>query len=55
MVVEETDQPLHTINWTEAVGALPAEWNHLVGYDPERKPENPAKTGELNIRPSTYR
>lgn len=29
----ETAQNLHTISWTDAVGDLPAEWNHLVGYD----------------------
>lgn len=30
--VERADN-LHTISWTDAVGDLPAEWNHLVGYD----------------------
>ena len=30
--------PLKLKTWTEEarIGALPAEWNHLVGYDPER-------------------
>lgn len=29
---------LHTLDWCkeEEIGELPAEWNHLVGYDPER-------------------
>lgn len=25
------------IGWTDAVGALPKGWNHLVGYDPPNK------------------
>lgn len=29
----ETAENLHTISWTDAVGTLPREWNHLVGYD----------------------
>lgn len=29
----ETAENLHTISWTQAIGDLPAEWNHLVGYD----------------------
>lgn len=30
---------LHTIDWVkpEEIGALPPEWNHLVGYDKPRK------------------
>lgn len=27
---------LHGIGWTQNVGSLPGEWNHLVGYDPPR-------------------
>lgn len=26
----------HIIDWTEKIGALPSEWNHLVGYDQPR-------------------
>lgn len=29
----ETADKLHTIGWTEDIGDLPREWNHLVGYD----------------------
>jgi lipopolysaccharide biosynthesis glycosyltransferase len=29
----ETAQGLHGINWTDSIGDLPREWNHLVGYD----------------------
>src|SRR5262249_34809350 len=31
-----TAQGLHSICWTEDIGPLPAEWNHLVGYDNPR-------------------
>lgn len=31
--IETTQDPLHQISWTESIGELPAEWNHLVGYD----------------------
>jgi len=33
----ETAENLHTIPWTDKVGDLPGEWNHLVMYD-EPKP-----------------
>lgn len=33
----ETADSLHKISWTESIGSLPGEWNHLVGYD-EPKP-----------------
>jgi hypothetical protein len=35
----ETANGLHTISWCppELIGNLPAEWNHLVGYDKPRK------------------
>jgi hypothetical protein len=33
----ETAKGLHGIPWTEKIGSLPAEWNHLVMYD-EPKP-----------------
>lgn len=38
----ETAGGLHTIEWCkpEEIGALPSEWNHLVGYD---APRNDAK------------
>jgi lipopolysaccharide biosynthesis glycosyltransferase len=29
----ETADGLHGINWTQEIGDLPREWNHLVGYD----------------------
>ncbi len=29
----ERAEGLHGIGWTENVGELPGEWNHLVGYD----------------------
>ncbi len=32
----ETADKLHGIGWTDAIGDLPPEWNHLVGYDPPR-------------------
>lgn len=30
---------LHVLSWSkeEEIGELPSHWNHLVGYDPERK------------------
>jgi hypothetical protein len=33
-----TAEGLHGINWVQEVeiGALPPEWNHIVGYDPPR-------------------
>ncbi len=33
----ETAKGLHQCQWTDNVGELPGEWNHLVGYDPPRK------------------
>ena len=33
----ETAEQLHSISWTDKIGELPAEWNHLVMYD-EPKP-----------------
>lgn len=34
----ETADGLHTLQWLREgeIGALPSEWNHLVGYDPPR-------------------
>jgi hypothetical protein len=29
----EKAEGLHGINWTDKIGTLPAEWNHLVMYD----------------------
>lgn len=29
----ENSDGLHGINWTQEIGDLPREWNHLVGYD----------------------
>ena len=36
----EEAKGLHACQWTENVGELPSEWNHLVGYD---KPRSDAK------------
>jgi hypothetical protein len=33
----ETGENLHSISWTDKIGDLPGEWNHLVMYD-EPKP-----------------
>ena len=33
----ETAKGLHQCQWTDNVGELPGEWNHLVGYDQPRK------------------
>ena len=35
-----TAHNLHSISWTDKIGDLPREWNHLVGYD---KPRTDAK------------
>lgn len=32
---DEANKP-QTFDWAESVGELPTEWNHCVGYDPER-------------------
>lgn len=29
----ETNSGMHKCGWTENVGDLPPEWNHLIGYD----------------------
>lgn len=36
--IEEAKE-LHTLKWAkeEEIGALPSEWNHLVGYDEKRR------------------
>lgn len=31
--IEKTTDRLHTISWTQSIGQIPSEWNHLVGYD----------------------
>ena len=31
--IEKTTDRLHTISWTDSIGQIPSEWNHLVGYD----------------------
>jgi len=37
-VDDQATRPLALTTWTrsEKIGALPVEWNHLVGYDPKR-------------------
>ena len=32
----EKSKGLHGIEWTESIGDLPREWNHLCGYDKPR-------------------
>lgn len=32
----EAGENLHGIGWTDKVGEIPPEWNHLVGYDEPR-------------------
>lgn len=32
----EQGKGLHNIKWTDEIGELPSEWNHLVGYDEPR-------------------
>lgn len=34
--IEKTDG-LHALKWTENIGSLPKEWNHIVLYDKPRK------------------
>lgn len=31
--IDHTNDRLHSIAWTESIGEIPSEWNHLVGYD----------------------
>jgi hypothetical protein len=31
--IEKTNDRLHLISWTESIGEISSEWNHLVGYD----------------------
>ena len=31
--VDNKDNNLYSLKWADSVGALPKEWNHLVGYD----------------------
>jgi hypothetical protein len=31
--IEKTTDKLHAISWTESIGEIPSQWNHLVGYD----------------------
>jgi len=35
--VQNTDKGLHGIAWTDSIGGIPDEWNHLVGYDELRQ------------------
>lgn len=50
----ETANGLHQIRWTEAVGELPAEWNHLVGYDaPIENPKLLHYTQGIPVWPET--
>ena len=52
--VNQKPAGLHKVGWTEAVGSLPKEWNHLVLYD-EPNPEamNVHFTAGLPIYPET--
>jgi hypothetical protein len=31
--IENTNERLHLISWTDSIGEISSEWNHLVGYD----------------------
>lgn len=31
--IQTTNDPLHQISWTDSIGEISPEWNHLVGYD----------------------
>lgn len=31
--IENTNENLHKISWTDQIGEIPKIWNHLVGYD----------------------
>ena len=35
--IQITDKGLHGIAWTDSIGDIPDEWNHLVGYDELRQ------------------
>ena len=35
--IQNTDKGLHGIAWTNSIGGLPDDWNHLVGYDELRQ------------------
>jgi len=35
--IQTTDKGLHGIAWTDSIGGIPDEWNHLVGYDELRQ------------------
>lgn len=47
--IQTTDKGLHGIAWTDSIGGLPDDWNHLVGYDELRQirvPSNVTTEGE---------
>lgn len=44
---------LHSIGWTDKVGELPLEWNHLVMYDEPKPAKLVHYTGGLPIFPET--
>ena len=35
--IQTTEKGLHGIAWTDSIGGIPDEWNHLVGYDELRQ------------------
>ena len=35
--IQTTDKGLHGIAWTDSIGDIPDDWNHLVGYDELRQ------------------
>jgi hypothetical protein len=49
----ELGEGLHTINWTDRIGSLPDEWNHLVMYDEPKPAKLLHYTCGLPIYPET--
>jgi hypothetical protein len=44
--IEKTTDKLHAISWTESIGEIPSQWNHLVGYD---KPWNSIEDEKIKL------
>ncbi|QEX23681.1 hypothetical protein FRZ61_36200 [Hypericibacter adhaerens] len=49
----ETAEGLHGINWTDKIGSLPPEWNHLVMYDPPKPAKLVHYTAGMPCYPET--
>lgn len=52
-LIEKGETPLHKVNWTENVGALPEEWGHLVMYQHPKQAKLIHYTAGLPIWPET--